>query len=469
MAVSRALKRASQALRFAFVSLLPLLILIRQFGREATLTTNVHSATQICKDKFIFLYEVPLVFTSDLLSENGFELLPGTKYAQWQSEYFLHQILKGHPCTTKNPEEAKIFYVPIYGSGMGVVGPNGRMHIKNSLINWLKLQKSVSSNVSYFDRKYGRDHVMTFGASRSWCKASQPRQRVPKCLGFSQSELLDSNMIKLSVEFTGLQVRHFMDRKQQQKLSRIIIIPYMQHDVERAFGHQFFHESLQVPSTMLGRRKLLLAFSGSTLSKTAPFRAIFKSECDANIDCLFFDIGNSRQVVQTEDMRQLYRVSTYCAILGGDTRASKRIFDAIKDLCIPVIFDPLLALPFAADIPYEEMTISAPFIDSRSVLRSVIVKLRQIPESKVCSMQKLLLKYRSYFSYLGKERPNAVDMIIKRLLDYGNVLHEEKSDSVLQTGYLDWSKLQNRIIRKSSKGANKSIIESSLIRTQKIV
>ena len=97
------------------------------------------------------------------------------------------------------------------------------------------------------------------------------------------------------------------------------------------------------------------------------------------------------------------------------------------------------------------------------------MKLRQIPESKVCSMQKLLLKYRSYFSYLGKERPNAVDMIIKRLLDYGNVLHEEKSDSVFQTGYLDWSKLQNRIIRKSSKGANKSIIESSLIRTQKIV
>ena len=72
------------------------------------------------------------------------------------------------------------------------------------------------------------------------------------------------------------------------------------------------------------------------------------------------------------------------------------------------------------------------------------------------------------FSAKKRLGASALD-ISKRLLDYGNVLHEEKSDSVFQTGYLDWSKLQNRIIRKSSKGANKSIIESSLIRTQKIV
>lgn len=383
MAILNRYKRTSQARSITIISLLLFLLLKEYWKKAAPVSEQTHSAARTHKNKFIFVYKVPDAFTLDLLSESRFELRPGTKYAQWQSEYFLHQILLEHPSTTNNPDEALIFYVPLYGSGMNDVGPKGRTHIKSSLIYWLKSQKSESSNISYFDRNDGGDHVISLGAGRSWCKASQPTQRTSKCLGFSQNELLDSNMIKLSVEFTGLQIRHFIDRKRQEKLSRIIIVPYMQYDVEKAFHINFLYEKSQVSSISPGKRKLLLTFSGSTLSKTAPFRADFKSECDANIDCLFHNLGNSRQVVKPEEIKQLYRESTFCAILGGDTRASKRIFDAIKASCIPVIFDPLLALPFAADIPYEEMTISAPFIVSRSVVREVILTLREIPESKV--------------------------------------------------------------------------------------
>lgn len=418
----------------------------------------------ICKEDRLFVYDAPSAFTTDLLTENQFELVPGTKYAQWQSEYYLHQSLKEHPCTTSNPEEAQIFYVPLYGSGMRGSGSKDRYHIKHVVFTWLRSQKS-RAGVSYFERKAGRDHVLSLGASRSWCKPNNPAQRTAKCLGFSHQELFYSNFIKLSVEYTGLKVEQFFESKSKERLSRIIIVPYVHFDVKSAFGHIFSHKDVGKGDHTYGRRRTLLAFSGSLLPKTAPFRAFFKEICDMSTECVYQSNQNSRQLINTEESLILYKNSTFCAILGGDTRASKRLFDAISSLCIPVIFDPLLALPFEADIPYEKITISAGFISKRDDVQNTIDKLNRIPDNEIRRMQVLLLKYMSRLSYFNSDETNAVDMIFKRLSKVGQALYENDRERLEVVSYSDWNMMHQRLCS----NADKRHCKIRKFRTQTIV
>lgn len=414
----------------------------RKVLHTATQPALVRKNKQDCKEKHLYIYDVPSTFTTELLTQNMLELVPGLKYAQWQSEYYLHQSLKDHPCTTRDPEKAWIFFIPIYGSGMRTTGVKDRLYIKEALYNWLRTQKSTTG-VSYFDRMSGKDHVITLGASRSWCKPNYLHKRTSKCLGFTQQELLDSNLIKLSVEYTGLRLNHFSRPEFEEKLGRIIIIPYMHFDVKSAYGHTFFENNEVQRANKVGKRRILLAFSGSLLPKTAPFRATFKDFCDLSTDCVFQNKEKSRQ--ESGESSSLYSNSQFCAILGGDTRASKRIFDAIDSLCIPVIFDPLLALPFAADIPYEEFTVFAPFIRKTEDVRYIINKLKNIPDSEIYAKQKQILKYRNYLSYFRMDGVNAVDMIVMRLLKFGQDLYEEDNKSYRRDHYSDWMVIHEKI------------------------
>ena len=410
--------------------------------------TTTWSLRNICVDRFLFVYDTPAIFTSDLISESKFELTPGTKYSQWQSEYYLHQILKEHSCRTRDPESAKIFYIPLYGSGMRAAGVRDRGHLKDLLFKWLEDHRS-KSGVPYVKRMSGRDHVISLGAARSWCKRSQPQQRTSKCLGFSHNDILDSNFIKLSVEFTGLRAKHFFREELQKKVSRIIIVPYLQFDVFSAYGHTFFNGKKNTIASIETERKYLLTFSGSLLPKTAPFRAAFKKICDQSPDCLFRDTKSSRQVINSEVFENSYRNSVFCAVLGGDTRASKRFFDAISSLCIPVTFDPFLVLPFPTSVPYEKMIVSAPFISSSSVVSDILTILRNFSASDIQSFRTHISKYKRYLSYFTSEKPNAVDMIIDRLHANGNAIHHHYNRS-FDIMYSDWKHTKKRICDKVS-------------------
>ena len=393
------------------------------------------------KKKFLYIYDVPNKFTIDLLSESKFELVPGTKYAQWQTEYYVHQLLKESAFVTKDPEEATIFLVPLYGSGMRSSNEQ-RSEIWNNIMLWLNQQIS-DSMVSFFERYSGIDHAFVFGASRSWCKVSQPFLKVPKCLGLSHKSLFDSNFIKLTVEFTGLRQEHLETPHLKEKLSRIIVIPYMHHDVKSGFGVQFFDSDFESPRT--GIRENLLYFSGSLLPKTAPFRAIFKEVCDSFSDCIFGK--SSRRTFNSSHALWNLQSSTFCAILGGDTRASKRFFDAVSALCIPVIFDPLLALPFMESIQYNAFVLYAPFLRNEKVLRDTVMKLRRVEEQQIVKMQSAMKSYAALLSYFSNERMNAIDMIVQRLYARGEeIRHREKGKSgLVQAGLRDWMELEKNV------------------------
>jgi len=393
--------------------------------------------------KFIYVYDLPPRFNTGMLSENMFELFPGTKYAQWQSEFYIHQLLKNNTCVTANADQATIFFVPIYGSGMRTMSPSEKSNFWSSLLAWLKDQKS-SSGISYYDRKDGFDHVFPFGASRSWCKVSQPNLKSPKCLGLTHKSLFEYNFIKLSVEFTGLEQKHLITLNSMEKLSRIIIIPYMHYDERSALGFNF-SGLVSSDDTLPKKRKYLLYFSGSLLPKTAPFRATFKEVCDSYQGCLFTESG--RRIFNTTKMSSSFHMSNFCAVLGGDSRASKRFFDAMTSYCIPVVFDPMLVLPFLDSIPYDKFVVRAPFIRDRDTVLYVLQELSSIPLHRIIEMREEIKKYRSHLSYLSPSRPNAIDMIIRRLYLRGEAFSKfpVSRTPLFEAGYRDWSKFSNQL------------------------
>ena len=118
------------------------------------------------------------------------------------------------------------------------------------------------------------------------------------------------------------------------------------------------------------------------------------------------------------------------------------IFDAISSLCIPVLFDPLLALPFWDSIPYDQFVLRAPFIRKGNTVHETLKKLRYISDSKIIEMQKSMQVYSSYLSYFSKGI-NAIDMIIQRLHTRGETIGKE--NLLGSVGYLDWQHLVSHI------------------------
>lgn len=444
---------------FAVLSLflgLGLFVCKDQYAPERVTDTVVRHGVH---KKFLYIYDLPSNYNYDLLSESKFELLPGTKYSQWQTEFYIHQILKDSKYITVNPSEATIFFVPVYGSGMRLLSNEVRNRIWDNVVTWLRRQKA-SDNTSFLERRGGMDHAFVFGASRSWCKVSQPLLKSPKCLGLSHQALFDSNFIKLSVEFTGLQQKHLEGKQFIEKLGRIIIVPYMQYDVDSAYNFNFFDKDLPTPK--YGKRKNLLYFSGSLLPKTAPFRAIFKEACDSFAGCTFKSSGRRSFNVSAATTSLLE--STFCAILGGDTRASKRFFDALHAFCIPVIFDPLLALPFAESIPYNDFVVHASFIRKKEKVVETMEKLRSLPEVEIIRMQTALRSYHNYLSYLSPSIPNAIDMIMWRLYVRGEVLINKSSSKkeFYNISYRDWDVVRDGICARFG-------VDSCIVDTQTVV
>ena len=139
--------------------------------------------------------------------------------------------------------------------------------------------------------------------------------------------------------------------------------------------------------------------------------------------------------------------STFCAILGGDTRASKRFFDAVSALCIPVIFDPLLALPFMDSIPYHTFVVHAPFIRNENIISNIILKLQLFQEHEIIKMQSEMKLYVDFLSYFSTKKMNAIDMIIHRLYMRGELIHKGNISELglVEAGLVDWNGLHKNI------------------------
>jgi hypothetical protein len=118
----------------------------------------------------IFVYDLPTAYNEDILNAHpscgpDAEITWETKYA---TEVYIHQRLLKSRYRTKNPEEADLFYVPVYHACY----LHARATKFTKAYQLIRLvHRHVQQKFPYWNRTMGRDHVWTFAHDMGGCVA----------------------------------------------------------------------------------------------------------------------------------------------------------------------------------------------------------------------------------------------------------------------------------------------------------
>ncbi|GAV74403.1 Exostosin domain-containing protein [Cephalotus follicularis] len=261
-----------------------------------------------------------------------------------------------------DPEEADLFYVPVFSSlSLIVGGPRvgsgsySDEEMQKELVEWLEEQE-------YWKRNNGWDHVIIAGDPNA---LYQVIDRV-------------KNAVLLVSDFGRL-------RPDQGSLVKDVIIPYS-HRINTYTGDVGVHD-----------RKTLLFFMGNR----------YRKEGGRIRDLLFQILENEEDVVikhgtQSRENRraatQGMHTSKFCLNPAGDTPSACRLFDSIVSLCIPVIISDRIELPFEDIIDYRKIAV---FVETAAALKPgyLVKMLRTVSAERVLEYLKELQKVKHYFIY----------------------------------------------------------------------
>ncbi|GLT97141.1 hypothetical protein SLE2022_147230 [Rubroshorea leprosula] len=124
-------------------------------------------------------------------------------------------------------------------------------------------------------------------------------------------------------------------------------------------------------------------------------------------DLLFQILENEKDVLikhgtqSRENRRAASRgmhTSKFCLNPAGDTPSACRLFDAIVNLCVPVIVSDSIELPFEDIIDYRKFSV---FVETAAALKPgyLVSLLRKIPAKKIIAFQKAMKEVRRYYDY----------------------------------------------------------------------
>ncbi|KAK8626570.1 hypothetical protein V6N13_134211 [Hibiscus sabdariffa] len=329
----------------------------------------------------VFMYDLPHKFTFGIIQQHslarGGSPVPDVttlKYPghQHMHEWFLFSDLSrpqsdrlGSPVIkVTDPEEADLFYVPVFSS-LSLIVNAGRPpgsgsdysdeEMQNQLVDWLKGQE-------YWKRNNGWDHVIIAGD--------------PNALYRGVDHV--KNAVLLVSDFGRL-------RPDQGSLVKDVIIPYS-HRISAYTGDFGVKD-----------RKTSLFFMGNR----------YRKEGGKIRDLLFQILENEDDVVikhgtqSRENRRAASRgmhTSKFCLNPAGDTPSACRLFDSIVSLCVPVIVSDSIELPFEDIIDYKKFSV---FVETTTALKPgyLVSLLRKVPEEQIIEYQKAMKEVRRYYDY----------------------------------------------------------------------
>ncbi|XVF46025.1 hypothetical protein PTKIN_Ptkin02bG0254900 [Pterospermum kingtungense] len=329
----------------------------------------------------VFMYDLPHKFTYGIIQQHGLarggspvDDVTSLNYPghQHMHEWFLFSDLArpqsdrlGSPIIkVTDPEEADLFYVPVFsslslivnagrppGSGSGYSDEG----MQEELVEWLKGQE-------YWKRNNGWDHVIIAGDPNALYRVVD---RV-------------KNAVLLVADFGRL-------RPDQGSLVKDVIIPYS-HRISAYTGDFGVNE-----------RKTLLFFMGNRYRKEGgKIRDLLFQILESEEDVLIKHGTQSR-----ENRRAASRgmhTSKFCLNPAGDTPSACRLFDSIVSLCVPVIVSDSIELPFEDIIDYKKFSV---FVETSAALKPgyLVSLLRKVPSEKIIEYQKAMKEVKRYYDY----------------------------------------------------------------------
>jgi hypothetical protein len=279
----------------------------------------------------IYIYEYPVELEKKVLASPV-----GCALGQWGTEVLMHKWLMSSEMRTTDPDEADLFYVPVYAT-CNIVRKNLKykdvgQEIYEAVFEFLRTQKSWREHG-------GIDHVFLFADGQ----------------GVNQWPWYDvvSNSILLMVDGTcptwGTELEDKVDIKTCFSPWKDIIIP----------GHTDFARVLKIKELKkpLGERKLLFSWRGrSSFIHDAYNKSVTRTEIVEHfLDLPHTDVGGfSKTFFESKTNSQ------FCLVPSGTSPWSNHLYESIIAGCIPVILSDEYQLPFWHRLDWTKFSVKLP-------------------------------------------------------------------------------------------------------------
>lgn len=256
---------------------------------------------------------------------------------EYYFEPYLLSFVRSQCYITQNANKADLFYIPLFFSMM--MFTDGALPINNLI-----------EKLEYWALHGGVDHIIVFNIFSFWRATIQEK---------------DEYMLPCMLSFAD--VKWNIAERYPLLMMRYTILPYS------SFFKLSRHYNIN--------RNNLLFFIGSTLLSTFD-----ETACELRSEILEFasNIPFSRIVIKergkyTYDLtngfavERMMRDSIFCLVPLGDSPSSKRIYDALNALSIPIVVSDYIRFPFEdIFLNYSKILIQIPIHNYKNELPSIL-------------------------------------------------------------------------------------------------
>ncbi|XP_057948111.1 probable xyloglucan galactosyltransferase GT17 [Malania oleifera] len=341
---------------FIFLSLWLLLLhrfalpkaILQYIKIDRKLTTQKPTVPPTCVDAnlSLFVYDLPPEFNLGLLKDcrhlNMFrdmcphvanrglgQPLSGASWFatnQFTAEMIFHARAENHPCRTRDPSRANLFYVPFYG-GLYVSSKFRETNVtaRDALVMMLAEYLEAEP---WWQRRHGMDHFVVLGRT-AWDFMREIEVKSGADYGASCLLKLPrvKNMSALIVE------RHPWQGSNQHG------VPYPSYFHPFTSGEMLAWQN----KVRLQSRPHLFSFVGAPRIglKRAALRNEVIRQCDESSRCNLVKCGSGTSSChEPMEVMKVMMGSEFCLQVIGDSFTRRSTFDSVLAGCIPVFFSP---------------------------------------------------------------------------------------------------------------------------------
>ncbi|XP_023002984.1 probable xyloglucan galactosyltransferase GT17 [Cucurbita maxima] len=319
---------------------------------------------------------------------------------QFIAEMIFHARMENHPCRTRDPHVAKLFYVPFYG-GLHASSKFREPNITERDALAVRLVDYVQAQPTWW-KNNGRDHFLALGRT-AWdfmrSNANGP--------DFGANCLLNLNAVQnmsvLTVE------------RNPWAGSNQFGIPYASYFHPYTSAEMVTWQNKMTQSN----RPHLFTFIGAPRKglEKAAIRDDIIRQCDMSSKCRLINC-RGEQADLCYDPAQVLKImsqSEFCLQAPGDSFTRRSTFDSILAGCIPVFFSPHTAYTqYLWYLPATATDYSVHIDEKGDGRMRIEEELLKIPREKVKKMRERVVKLIPNVTY---KHPNATDFELMDAVD----------------------------------------------------
>ncbi|XP_057434050.1 probable xyloglucan galactosyltransferase GT14 [Lotus japonicus] len=393
-----------------------------------------NTATNPCKDRYIYIHELPPRFNRHIL-ENCHSLTRGTdkpnmcpymvnlglgpeitnscyETNQFMLEIIFHNRMRKYNCLTNDSSLASAIFVPFYAGldvsrFLWVSNLTERDSSGQELLQWLV-------NKPEWKKMWGRDHFLVSGRI-SW---DLRRQFDDESYWGSKFRFFPEsmNMSMLAVEASSW--------------NNDYAIPY-----PTSFHPRNESEVFQWQSKILHRKRpYLFSFTGAPRPELEnSIRGKIIDQCRGSNACRFIDCSYGKEKCDDPiNVMKVFEKSVFCLQPPGDSYTRRSIFDSMLAGCVPVFFHPGTA--YSQYLWYfpknrTKYSVYIPVKDVKEWNVSVDKVLLGISEDEVVAMREEVIKLIPRIIYADPRSnldnlEDAFDVAVKGILERIEIVRE---------------------------------------------